>query len=67
MTAAREALEVASPVIREAGDGPPLVRLARLMAFVDYTSVYLGLARGVDPTPIDAIFRLKAALAARRG
>jgi glucose/mannose-6-phosphate isomerase len=67
VTAAREALEVASPVIREAGDGPPLVRLARLMAFVDYTSVYLGLAGGVDPTPIDAIFRLKAALAARRG
>jgi hypothetical protein len=36
------------------------------MAFVDYTSVYLGLARGVDPTPIDTIFRLKAALAAGR-
>jgi glucose/mannose-6-phosphate isomerase len=67
VTAACDALEADSPVLREAGDGPPLVRLARLMAFVDYTSVYLGLARGVDPTPIDAIFRLKAALAAGRG
>jgi glucose/mannose-6-phosphate isomerase len=67
VTAACDALEVASPLLREAGDGPPLVRLARLMAFVDYASVYLGLARGVDPTPIDAIFRLKASLAAGRG
>ena len=25
----------------------------------DYTSCYVGLARGVDPTPVDAIVRLK--------
>jgi glucose/mannose-6-phosphate isomerase len=61
--AACEALGVSSPVLREAGQGPPLVRLARLMAFVDYLSVYLGLGLGVDPTPIETIFRLKAALA----
>jgi glucose/mannose-6-phosphate isomerase len=61
--AACEALEVDNPILRNAGSGPPLVRLARLMAFVDHSSVYLGLARGVDPTPIETIFRLKAALA----
>ncbi|HEX8927503.1 MAG TPA: SIS domain-containing protein, partial [Actinomycetota bacterium] len=61
--AACEALEVDNPILRNAGSGPPLVRLARLMAFVDHLSVYLGLARGVDPTPIDTITRLKTALA----
>jgi hypothetical protein len=29
----------------------------------DLVSTYLGIARGVDPSPIDAIARLKAALA----
>jgi hypothetical protein len=43
------------------------VRLARLLAFVDHLSVYLGLCRGVDPTPIETIFRLKAALATGAG
>jgi glucose/mannose-6-phosphate isomerase len=61
--AACEALEVDNPILRNAGSGAPLVRLARLMAFVDHLSVYLGLARGIDPTPIETIFRLKAALA----
>jgi glucose/mannose-6-phosphate isomerase len=65
--AACEALGVDSPILRNAGSGPPLVRLARLMAFVDHASVYLGLARGVDPTPIDTIFRLKDMLAAGAG
>lgn len=65
--AACEALGVDNPVLRNAGSGPPMVRLARLMAFVDHLSVYLGLARGVDPTPIDTIFRLKAVLAAGSG
>src|SRR6266536_4225700 len=36
--AACEALEVDSPILRNAGSGPPLVRLARLMAFVDHLS-----------------------------
>ncbi len=65
--AAREALDVSNPILREAGEGPPLVRLARLLAFVDHASVYLGLGRGVDPTPIETIFRLKAALATGAG
>lgn len=40
--------------------------LARLMSLVvigDHASTYLGIARGVDPSPIEAIARLKAALA----
>jgi glucose/mannose-6-phosphate isomerase len=40
--------------------------LARLLSLVqrgDLVSTYLGIARGVDPSPIDAIVRLKAALA----
>jgi len=61
--AACEALGVSAPILRAAGEGAPLVRLARLLAFVDFTSVYLGLAMGVDPTPIDTIGRIKAALA----
>lgn len=65
--AACEALDVSSAITREAGEGPPLVRLARLMAFADHLSVYLALGRGVDPTPIETIFRLKAALATGAG
>lgn len=40
--------------------------LARFLSLVmtgDFTSTYLGIARGVDPTPVDAIARLKQALA----
>ena len=40
--------------------------LARLMSLIivgDYTSVYVGLRRGVDPTPVVVLDRLKAALA----
>jgi glucose/mannose-6-phosphate isomerase len=59
----------ADPVVALAGDGPELARLARLVAFADFTSVYLAVARGVDPTPIHTLDRVKAALAAeaRRG
>jgi len=55
----------ADPVVCRAGDGPPLARLARLVAFADYTATYLALTTGVDPTPVRSIDRLKAALAAR--
>ncbi|HEX6231058.1 MAG TPA: bifunctional phosphoglucose/phosphomannose isomerase [Actinomycetota bacterium] len=41
----------------------PLARILTLMHAGDLTATYLGLARGVDPTPIDAIARLKQALA----
>jgi glucose/mannose-6-phosphate isomerase len=40
-----------------------LARLCSLVVVGDFASVYLGLRRGYDPTPIDAIDRLKAALA----
>jgi glucose/mannose-6-phosphate isomerase len=40
-----------------------LARLMSLLATGDFTSIYSGLVRGVDPTPIDAIVRLKRALA----
>jgi len=40
-----------------------LSRLLSLVMVGDFSSTYLGLARGMDPTPIDAITRLKAALA----
>jgi glucose/mannose-6-phosphate isomerase len=43
----------------------PLARLASLLHQVDLVSVYAALARGVDPTPIPSIDRLKAGLAAR--
>jgi glucose/mannose-6-phosphate isomerase len=45
---------------------PDLGSLASLLALIhvgDYASCYLALARGVDPTPVDVITKLKAALA----
>lgn len=46
-----------------ATDGPALARAAELIMQADLVSVYAALARGIDPTPIDAIDRLKAELA----
>ncbi|MFY9588784.1 MAG: SIS domain-containing protein [Actinomycetota bacterium] len=37
-----------------------LAQLAAAAHLGDLTSVYLALIRGVDPTPVDAIARLKA-------
>jgi glucose/mannose-6-phosphate isomerase len=62
IAAALEALGVDDPVVRRAGQGDPLVRLARLTAFTDFTATYLAVARGVDPTPIRTLDRIKAAL-----
>jgi glucose/mannose-6-phosphate isomerase len=62
IAAALEALGVDDPVVRRAGEGPGLVRLARLTAFTDFASTYLAIARGVDPTPIRTLDRIKAAL-----
>jgi glucose/mannose-6-phosphate isomerase len=42
--------------------GPPLARVAELVMHADLISVYTALARGVDPTPIEAIDKLKAVL-----
>ena len=40
-----------------------LARLFDLIVRGDHVSVYVGIRRGVDPTPVDVITRLKAALA----
>jgi glucose/mannose-6-phosphate isomerase len=41
----------------------PLARLLDLIARGDHVSAYAGIRRGVDPTPVEVIQRLKAALA----
>jgi glucose/mannose-6-phosphate isomerase len=45
----------------------PLAQLISLIAMGDITSVYTALALGVDPTPVEVIERLKAALAGGAG
>jgi glucose/mannose-6-phosphate isomerase len=42
--------------------GSPLERLMSVALLGDFVSVYLALLRGVDPTPVDVIERLKRAL-----
>jgi glucose/mannose-6-phosphate isomerase len=37
----------------------PLARFLSLVSYGDFTSVYSALSRGVDPTPVDVIERLK--------
>jgi glucose/mannose-6-phosphate isomerase len=48
-------------VLGAQGDSP-VERLASLVGLLDYASVYLGLAYGVDPTPIRAIEDFKRGL-----
>jgi glucose/mannose-6-phosphate isomerase len=54
----------AGAAIREVGarGSSPLARLLTLILFGDFASCYVGLAHGHDPTPVDVIVRLKAAL-----
>jgi glucose/mannose-6-phosphate isomerase len=40
-----------------------LERLASLVGPIDYATVYLGIALGVDPTPVVAIQDLKERIA----
>jgi glucose/mannose-6-phosphate isomerase len=40
----------------------PFQRLASLVALGDWTSTYVALAEGTDPTPVDVITELKAAV-----
>jgi glucose/mannose-6-phosphate isomerase len=40
----------------------PLAQLASAVLLGDFVSVYLAIIRGVDPTPVEAIARLKAEL-----
>ncbi len=51
-------------VIR-AGEGERLTRLAELVQFGDYLSLYLAFLNGVDPTPIASIDAFKRRLAER--
>jgi glucose/mannose-6-phosphate isomerase len=37
----------------------PLARVFSLIMFCDFVSVYLAVLRGIDPTPVEAIARLK--------
>jgi glucose/mannose-6-phosphate isomerase len=46
-----------------ASDGSPLAVVLELALRGDLTTTYLAIARGIDPTPIEAIARLKRALA----
>lgn len=41
----------------------PLERVMSLIQLGDYVSVYLGIAAGIDPTPVDIIEKLKKELA----
>jgi glucose/mannose-6-phosphate isomerase len=34
--------------------------LASLVGVIDYSSVYLAIGQGIDPTPVDAIDAVKA-------
>ena len=59
-----EARGVAVSVVSSEGRHP-VERLAALIGLIDYTTVYLALGQGVDPTPVDAIDELKRRLAER--
>jgi len=56
--AGAEVREVQAPALG------PLASLLALIHVGDFTSCYVGLRRGVDPTPVEVITKLKAALAA---
>jgi glucose/mannose-6-phosphate isomerase len=58
--AAERGIEVTE--LAAAGD-QPLERLASLVQLIDYASVYLAIATGIDPAPIAAIQELKARIA----
>jgi glucose/mannose-6-phosphate isomerase len=58
--AAQRGIEVSE--LTTAGD-LPLERLASLVQLIDYASVYLAIAEGIDPSPIAAIQELKARIA----
>jgi glucose/mannose-6-phosphate isomerase len=61
----RLAEERGIPVHVVTGEGASAFeRLVRLVAVTDFASVYLALALGIDPTPVDAITELKAELSA---
>jgi glucose/mannose-6-phosphate isomerase len=46
-----------------ASGGGPLERLASLVQLIDYATVYLAIAQGIDPGPVTTIAELKARIA----
>ena len=56
-----ERFDVAVDVLRADGD-EPLLRLASLVAPLDFASVYLALLQGIDPSPIEPIVALKSGI-----
>ena len=46
-----------------AAGGGPLERLASLVQLIDYATVYLAIAQGIDPGPVATIAELKARIA----
>lgn len=51
------------PVLLESQGKNPLERLLSLVLLGDLVSIYLAVLRGVDPTPVEVIERLKSELA----
>jgi glucose/mannose-6-phosphate isomerase len=52
------------PVTEISAEGThPMERIASLLALADYTTVYLAIALGIDPTPEAAVQELKARIA----
>lgn len=58
-----DARGVAVTRLRSEGSSP-VERLASLVGLVDYATVYLAVAQGIDPTPVTAIEELKKRMAA---
>lgn len=67
LEATAEEIAPAGAVLRLAFAGTPLARFLTACYLGDLTSVYLALLRGVDPTPVPPITRLKARLAGASG
>jgi glucose/mannose-6-phosphate isomerase len=52
--------------VYEAQGGSPLAHIWTTLHFGDYTAFYLAMAYGVDPTPVEALVNIKAAMQATR-
>jgi glucose/mannose-6-phosphate isomerase len=57
--------DAAATYVVESRGESPTERMVSLVLLGDLVSLYLAVLRGVDPTPVDVIERLKAALAER--
>jgi glucose/mannose-6-phosphate isomerase len=63
LTAALIEQQAAGTLRLESVGSNPVERLLSLVLLGDLVSVYLAVLRGIDPTPVESIERLKAALA----